>query len=68
MAEILITVQELLDCDLWEDACREKGWGVYILNEGLIEGSDKVGLSWEQAARIGLPQRHAARQQNEEDK
>ena len=63
MADILVTVQELLDCDLWDPACRELGWDIYILNEGLIQGKDKVGLSWEQATRIGLPQCLAARQQ-----
>ena len=67
MAELLVTVQELLDCDLWDEACAEKGWGVYILNEGLIHGSDKVGLSWEQATRIGLPQRLAARKRGGEE-
>ena len=67
MAEILITAQELLDCDLWDEACRELGWGTYILNEGLIQGSDPVGLSWEQATRIGLPQRLAAREQGGEE-
>ena len=69
MAKITVrtTPRELLDLGLWEAACEEIGWSVYILNEGLIEDDHIVSLTWEQATRIGLLGHLAAREQRGEE-
>ena len=37
MSLVKMTVQQLIDLDLWDKVLEYKGWNPYILNEGIIE-------------------------------
>lgn len=44
MAEIELTVKQIMNLGLWDKVCEYKGWNEYLLNEGLIEESELVTL------------------------
>lgn len=52
--KITITARELLDRGLWDQACELIGLNVWAINEGLMDSSDEVTLTQEQAQKLGL--------------
>ena len=52
--EVRIAAGELLDRLVWERACDMLGLNPRAVNEGLMDSGDKVTLTLEQAAELGL--------------
>lgn len=52
--QVKITVRELLDKGLWDQACEMTGLNVWAINEGLMDSSDEVTFTQEQAQELGL--------------
>ena len=52
--EIKTTFGEILDKDCWDKFCELKGYNVWSINEGLVDRTDEVILSFEEAHHIGL--------------
>lgn len=42
MAEITLTVRQIIDLDLWDKVCEYKGWDPWILNEGRVDENEDV--------------------------
>lgn len=51
---ISLTVNQLIDKDLWELVCKMKGINLYAVNEGLMKGTDKIAFSEKEAKQLGL--------------
>lgn len=51
---ITITVKEICDRHLWEEACDILGINEWSLNEGCIEYDEVLFVSYEQACELGL--------------
>ena len=54
MATISVTARELMDRGLWKRACDMTGLNPWAVNEGLMDSSDTVTLTVEQARDLGL--------------
>ena len=52
--DIFITAEELIDKGIWEDLCILYQWNPWIVNEGLMDITDKIKVSEEDAKTIGL--------------
>ena len=52
--EITITVKEICDKHLWEEACDILGINEWSLNEGQIDYDEILTVSEEQARKLGL--------------
>lgn len=50
---IVVSFEELLDSGHWEDFCEDKGYNVYMVNEGCPE-TETVNISKEEAIKYGL--------------
>lgn len=42
MAEITMTVRQIMNLGLWDKVCEYKGWNPWILNEGRIGENESV--------------------------
>lgn len=52
--EIKITINDLLDKGIWQEACEILGFNEWAVNEGLLDGDDIVTLTEEQARTLRL--------------
>lgn len=52
--QVIVTVRELFDRDVWSEACEIVGISVYAVNEGLMSSNDTITLTHEQAWRLKL--------------
>lgn len=52
--EITITVKEICDRHLWQEACDVLGINEWSLNEGRIDYDEVLSVSDEQARKLGL--------------
>lgn len=51
---ILLSVQELMDLLLWEEVCRLKGWNPQGISLGLLDPSEEIKLTQEEALFLGI--------------
>jgi hypothetical protein len=51
---ITITAREALDRGIWDDLCELKGFCIWAVNEGLMESSDSISLTEDEAEQLGL--------------
>ena len=52
--EIVLTVRELLDRDIWEAVCELKGINPWALKKGLLEDAERITLSEKDARDLFL--------------
>ena len=52
--KVVVTVEELIQKDVWDKFCEIYGLNPYSLNEGLVQVGESFELSLEQAVKIGL--------------
>lgn len=52
--KLSITIRELMDRHVWEEAADMLGWSPWVVNEGQAGMDDAVELSAEQAQQLGL--------------
>ena len=51
---VTVTARELMDRDVWPEACGMLGLNEWAVNEGRMDAGDTVTLTMEQAAELGL--------------
>ena len=51
---IVLTVRELMERDIWETICDLKGIKVWAVNDGLIDDTEEISLTEEQARKLYL--------------
>ena len=54
--EITLTVDELMDKDLWIEACELLGINEWAVNEGLMDSDEELTFTEEQAHKLGILQ------------
>jgi len=52
--KIIITANEAIDLGIWEDVCRIKGINEWVVNEGMMNGTDEITLSEKEAVELHL--------------
>ncbi len=52
--EVTLTARELLDNGKWEEVCDLKGINVWAINEGLMDETEEISLTLEEAKELGL--------------
>jgi hypothetical protein len=52
--DITITIRELMDRDVWLQACEMTGTSTWVVNEGQADPSDLITLTYAQARELGL--------------
>ena len=52
--QVTVTARELLDRYVWDQACDMLGLNRWAMNEGLMDSSDRVTLTLDQARTLGL--------------
>ena len=50
----VITAREAFDKGIWEDLCRIKGINEWAVNEGLMNDSEEIRLTEEEARELGI--------------
>lgn len=51
---VTVTAQELLDKGRWSDYCDKYGINPYCINEGRMDSTDEVEISYEDAMNWGF--------------
>lgn len=51
---IIITVREALEEGIWDDLCDLKDWNVRVINEGVMDGSEEITLTFNEARSLNL--------------
>lgn len=46
MTKLTLTVKEIMERGLWDEACTSNKWNPWILNEGLIDAEDLVTFEY----------------------
>lgn len=52
--EITITAREALNKGIWDDLCDLKGINVWAINEGMMDDTEEITLTEEEAKALGL--------------
>jgi len=52
--EISITAKELMDKGKWDQVCNLKGLSIWCVAEGLMDSSESISLTYEEAKTLGL--------------
>lgn len=52
--DIKITIRELMDRDIWLQACEMTGTSQWVVNEGYADSSELITLTYSQARELGL--------------
>jgi len=54
--KIIITAREALDKGIWDALCDLKGIKVWAINEGMMDDTEEITLTEEEAETLGLIQ------------
>jgi len=52
--KVTLTVRELLDRDIWDKICEIKGINPWAINEGLMDDTDEITLTENEARGLYL--------------
>lgn len=52
--KVIITPDEAFERGIWDKLCELKGFNPYAVSEGLIEGTEEITLSYEEAKELNL--------------
>lgn len=52
--EIIITVREALDRGIWLELCDLKDWNEWAINEGMMDDTEEITLTEEEAKKLGI--------------
>ena len=52
--KIIITAREALEKGIWDDLCDLKGFNVWAVNEGQMDGNEEITLTEEEAQKLGI--------------
>lgn len=51
---IIVTASEAITYGFWDKLCDLKGWDIWAVKEGQIDGGEEISLSVEEAQRLGV--------------
>ena len=51
---IIITAREAMDNGVWDDICEIKGYNRWAIHEGLMDDTEKITITIQEAERMGL--------------
>ena len=51
---IIITAGEALDKGIWDDLCDLKGINIWAINEGMMDDTEEIALTEEEAKALSL--------------
>lgn len=54
VTRFVISASDLMDLGKWDDVCELKGISVWAVNEGLMDSSEGIVLTLEEAKQINL--------------
>ena len=52
--KLIITAEEALNKGIWDKLCDLKGINVWAINEGMMDSTDEIALTEEEARELGI--------------